>query len=364
MLNQKGFAPIVIILGVFLVVLIGGGALYFQGSSNRVETEFVKEAVNPSSPSIPSLPDTTPPPSELEAKDSYTIMNLSSWKETTGGSRKLYNPSSMKKVTGFRYGPDGVNLPTEYVTISVYSGNETAKQYVDKYLLNNPAYTGVDPKRTSFTLNSYLAEEYKDSGEGSMGEFNIVTSNGNKIVVLTIPSAYSESTASIKQILSTFKLTNQKQTTGVIALNLDKQITFNIPEGWKKEVKFNEDSKDSRIVITSPDYEQVASNSWPGLRIDINKENAHSYDKRYQEIYNIVHNPNPDGAPYQNLKKVTIAGYKALSYDYLFEGSMNYFELWNGDDVWQVVVTSSNGVATTKYKSEINSILSSIKFSN
>lgn len=140
-------------------------------------------------------------------------------------------------------------------------------------------------------------------------------------------------------------------------------VTITLPEGWKKKIINDENLKDYRIQITSPDYEQITSNSWPGLNIGIFKgNNAQTYEEKYKEIYDGINNPNPESATYKNLQKTTVAGYKALSYDYFFEGNVNYYELWDGDEVWMIEIASSDGAPQAKYKDEINSMLDSIKF--
>lgn len=322
MLSQKGFSSLILLVGVVLVVGLSIGGLVFNANFLNKQS----------------------------GKPDLIIENVTFKKDTSIMSDKYGMPIPSSG--------DGYIFTLTIKNIGTKDFNDSF------YLLQSTSNYDLE-------INHYSSGKLVNANKQKIpaGGSITITENGNlepgttkvRFLINQNSEAKEEPALAVHDELNFtnngYELQLIKDQTEVTTLGLDKQITFNIPNGWKKEVKMND------LIITSPDYEQIASNSWPGLRISTGKTNYPvTYEKRYEEIYSIVNNPSPDGAPYQNLKKVTIAGYKALSYDYLFEGNMNYHELWNGNDVWQVVITSSNGVATTKYKSEINSILSSIKF--
>jgi len=89
---------------------------------------------------------------------------------------KIYDPNSMQSRPNNGVGT--IDYPTKFVNImTVITSTDTSKQYADRIILNNPAYTGIQTERRTITVNGLSAEIYKEAGEGSMG-YDIAVSNG------------------------------------------------------------------------------------------------------------------------------------------------------------------------------------------
>lgn len=126
-MNQKGFSPLIIILGIFLVIGIAGGAYYF-GKSQSVKPEVLpspKSAVTSQAPK----PTLTPQPRPTESANASSISN-SNIKEI---QKKLeMRPSHIIEV--INQSPVNKNIfayagsSKDYSTYGIYLYNNTSGQ--------------------------------------------------------------------------------------------------------------------------------------------------------------------------------------------------------------------------------------------
>lgn len=202
-----------ILLIIIILIFVGGGAYYLGVKQNKLIVQSQQQTVTPTIAQSTPTPTLDPTANwKTYSTSTYSIKYPNAWLEKTDSIASLdhiYDPNSMQSKPN--NGTGTISYPTKFVNIATIISTDTPKQYADKMTTNNPAYTGVRTERRTISINNLSAETYKESGEGSMG-YDIVVSNGNKILVLNIPTSYPTTDPIVTQILSTFKFTDQNQT--------------------------------------------------------------------------------------------------------------------------------------------------------
>ncbi len=220
---QRGFAPIIILVGILVIIVIAGGAYYF-GKSQAVKPEATSSSPNPVATSQPPQPtavfQTTPVPSPSSTVDT------SNWK-TIQYETHIYFKYPQNWVEGLGHETCGITLSSKeqdvsLIICSTYNDSNDPKNDTPEHLAS------VDQNQTlQYDKSSKVISISKINIDGHQGvKQETKTSSGSYIdvyfahisdagpppgdIAITFFSKkdYNQETRSlIDQILSTFKFT-------------------------------------------------------------------------------------------------------------------------------------------------------------
>ncbi len=226
--KQNGFAPIIILVGILVIVAIAGGAYYFGKSQS------VKQAALPSPNSV--VTSQTPQPTAVSQTTSIpspsSIDETASWKTYTNikveyslqypsnftiseSDQSLNFTSGLRRVTpqviitpSSNFKTNGTSSPypySIYIEVIENSQNLSINDFISKAIID-PKYN----KFTNITIGGVQGE--KTNGLGGQGaNVNAFVSHNNKIYFIRID--YSDNIAEtdmsnlMDRIISTFKFT-------------------------------------------------------------------------------------------------------------------------------------------------------------
>lgn len=208
--SQLSLSKVLLILFGVLVVLGLMGGSYYLGTKQQGSVSMVSYTKQ-----VTATPTNTPAPTADPTVNwkaftdiSFSIKYPNNWTASgDAGSIEFYDPMSMQKVVG--NGGGIMQVPQQYVNISIFNIADSPKSYVDKLFTTAPYSTDTQSmqSRKSIVLNGYSAEVYLGTGEGSEGYDIIVSDGKNHLFVINIPTNYPTADKTISQMLSTFKFT-------------------------------------------------------------------------------------------------------------------------------------------------------------
>lgn len=150
-------------------------------------------------------------------------------------------------------------------------------------------------------------------------------------------------------------------------LKVTELIQFKVPQGWSQEImNFDSPEPYQMIQLQSPDKAKPccggADISAIGVTFKVTVAGTTTFENRYKQLYEQIHNPNPKEATNHDLSKTTVSSYPALSYYYDFEGHLHFYEVWVGDNLWTITISSPSPLQEVQHKNDIEALLSSIQF--
>lgn len=188
------------------------------------------------------------------------------------------------------------------------------------------------------------------------------------ILILIIPilgdfyqAKFSEVKKSVTQVLtvsSPIPWTPQPTPTPVVSV--DNLVTYEIPDGWRKEVSGRSSAVYSEnVVLMSSEYQTPAPMFVEhGASISLSYL-VTTYDT-VDALENIV---NDDSLPYNYDKKsLTIGGKQAISFHEDYEGHHLFYNIADNSRLWQIAVTTPNLEVENSFRPQIEAFISSIKF--
>ncbi len=188
-MNQKGIAPILILVGILITAAIAGGAYYFsRPSTPPVQTSPVPQAT----PTDPTSSWKT----YTNNKIGYQIMYPSDW--------NLREEDSSGELIMLSKGSSFIEIQNELTII--LKQNQTFEEYI----LNTPgAGNGNSVQKIDINGNTSFLQEGKQNGGELASNSQIWIEHKNKYLSIIFKGfSYQE----IKPILSTFKFLDSEQT--------------------------------------------------------------------------------------------------------------------------------------------------------
>lgn len=361
-INKRTNVPL-ILGGVLVLVLIGGGLYYLGISKNQAKNQNTYPS--PSSTSISQVP--------IQQK----IINIqatetASWLSFSAKDFVLKYPTDAELISGkggFFISP--ANLPQVagnplWYQINLAVTKNISQSTTEEYLKSQTDYDKSTLKRYK---NGEIDGFSFDVSQNGHPLFNVIEVKNHILYAFSVSGRYSTelsdySRSMLDKLISTIHLTND--------LSLDPKITdlmhLTLPSGWTQKVT-NTDTPGfvGTIQIVSPDLAPGAAGgpqtNAVGMYFEATLDGkTETLEKKYQAIYNEIHDPNPGGAVSHDLTKTTVAGYPAISFYYDFEGHSHTYYVWNGDYLWKIEVGAPSATQEDQHKNDVNSVLSSIQF--
>jgi hypothetical protein len=215
---------ILIALAILIIIVISGGAYMLNKNSVRTVTTLPSPTpmLTVNTTSIPTPDPTAIWKTYKDPNNRFSFKYPIDWKIDLNArncldvdcvSLNVYNPNSLKKFTG--NGGSITNVATTFFSVQeVFETTQTAKSWVDNSTSQVPYNTAPNLKRQSSIINGLEAELFSAEGEGSQG-YNIVISNGTKLVSINSSLSNLNGNSIENKILTTFKFTDQTSQTDI-----------------------------------------------------------------------------------------------------------------------------------------------------
>ncbi len=345
--KPKHRPPIIVTIIILFLLVVGTASayLYFQRSMTKTVGTLCDPCENWSSP--------TPDPTAnwktyTNNSASFSIKYDPLWKITDNNKTVFYNGNPSWEVK-FNI-TEGTDL---YINISENGNFKNDEDYLNFYKkefsygsgLNsgNSEEIKVDGINALLTKESKTPTEKGQKGEPPFWHTEVFAFNDGKTYDILLKSDLKSGNQEplLKQILSTFKFINKQESGN----ELNKFISYKIPEGWSDVTKPASDS----ISIEDPNYYSGSSDQ---LGIAIYRSTALGNLDYYKNLYK--------GAN-QVKGNTVIDNEPAIIVDMNYEGhSLDYDVIKNGF-MWYISFQSA-GHAEQKYNKEIQEFIKSIKF--
>lgn len=224
-----------------------------------------------------------------------------------------------------------------------------------------------DSETDSGSRMEKIEEDYKKnaetSGSGS-SKMKLILAGVFAIVASLAVLFYFFSDEIFKEDVSVVPVPTAIPTVTMVPVeNLDTQVTFVIPEGWKQDPQMDQFDV-NRIRISSPDFKFSSGLGIDsGVQISLFKSANTLGNTLEQEKTNYQ-----ETAGQSNFSSTKVGALPALTWHNSYETNSDEYLILNGNDKWQISVSyptwDQQLAATTKakYQSSISSFINSIQF--
>lgn len=359
--NPKNRLPI--ILAIILIFIVSIGAYYFL--VNKSQSKYPVVSVSPT-----VSPQVTLQQKTIDIQPTETA----NWLTFSAKDFVLKYPAEAELISGksgFYIRP--ANLPQVAANPLWYQINLDVVKNIPQSTTEEYLQSQTDYNKS--TLKHYKNGEINgysfDVKQGTHPSYNVIEVKNNILYSFSVEGRYTTelsdySRSMLDKLISTVRLTND--------LSPDPKITdlirFTLPTGWTQKVtNVTTPGFVGTIQILSPDLAPGAAGGPPTNAVGISFEatldgKTETLEKKYQAIYNEIHDPNPGGAVSHDLTKTTVASYPTISFYYDFEGHSHTYYVWNGDYLWKIEIGAPSATQENEHKNDIDSVLSSIQFTN
>lgn len=371
MRHQKGnFLPILVVIIVLVVI-----SYFLYSYKNNQASQPVSQTPSRVELSTPQPARNVIIPADQTAD--WTKYNLKDFSFKTPSNTDIKNDLSVqllggkKDIYGFSVMPNN---------LKDYAGNPNWYAGYLFALKNIPQNSTKEYLATIYSYNYSTLKEYKNGvidgyafevTQNGYPYLTVIELKNHILYIFQISGQYGTtltpySRDMLDKIISTVNLTGDTTPDPKVT----DLISYTLPSGWTQKVTDADISGYAgTIEIASPDQAQVCCGPMMSNAIGIwikttRDAKLRTLNQYYKTIYDGIHAPNPGGATDHDLTKTTINGYQTISYFYDFEGHEHTYNVWAGDYLWEIRISSASKEQEDLHSAQINSILSSIKFSN
>lgn len=326
-MNRKGFAPILLLVGVFVFILIVGGTYYLGTKNNKLQTQ--------NSPIVSTLATPSQP-----VTNSASNSNIKEGTYTNSFYNfKLDLPSGWTTQEGTRSDSFPIaEIASPNKEIIIYVNYDFGATHIDQELPHQP---DVQLGQYKVYRSRYI------SGGKTVDYINLYNVPDQKTLLLTfnISRDFDKNNATLLKILNTFAFTQKE-------LGTTSYFTYTLAPGWKLE---HDDYQ--AASFTSSDYQtdEHVGYTVRGVHMSVTR-NIMQPNKTLQDVVNQF----PDKQT-NDTKPVQIDGISGLVRHSNWESHAQVFLVVKDNYLWQISATTASLDDENKHRQEIDSFIASVK---
>lgn len=277
LLNQRGSFLLILSAVVIILVVLGAGGYLLTMNKNQNSNQYISQP----------LPTLTQPTSSNETANWKIYISrdtMFSFKypgettiapyETNEGITHLEFREKLPKDS-----PDGYELAPGFIMDFKigFLDTKTIKGVAEDKIVQAKEYANITKPLTTTKINDYSGYIYSSVVQVETTSLFLLSHQDNSYIGINYSindqnhKGYSDT---INQILSTFKFLDQKQTSDISTWKIySSECDFQIssPPAWKTKKFFFEDTPDSCVYITAPDYKEFRPHGREGFSIEITR---------------------------------------------------------------------------------------------